>query len=304
MRNPMPITAVILTFNEEIHIERCISALRPVTERIIVIDSFSTDRTTDIARSIGAEIMTHEFKNQADQFQWGLDNCQIETEWIMRMDADEYPEPELERELIQTLSKVASDVDGIYFKRKHFFNGKWIRFGGIYPLFLLRLWRAGKGRVEQRWMDEHIVLPPGSKTIVMRNSIVDDNIKGISFWVEKHNAYASREAAELLNSKYRIFDVDSAISKFGNPQAARRRFAKNMVYSRMPLGVRAALYFFYRYIIRLGFLDGGRGFIYHFLQGFWYRLLVDIKVMEIERKSKGNVRLIKKILRDEHGIQL
>jgi len=233
-----------------------------------------------------------------------MDQCAPDFEWIMRMDADEYLEPELQKELATLLKNVPGDVDGIYLKRKVFFYGKWIRHGGFYPHILLRIWRNGKGCMEQRWMDEHIVLLPGSKTITAKHDMVDDNLKGITFWINKHNSYASREAVDLLNNKYPLYPRDDEIEKFDDPQAKRKRMVKDRVYSRLPIFMRASLYFFYRYFLRLGFLDGALGFVWHFMQGFWYRLLVDVKVMEIERRSQGDVEKMKKILREEHGIAL
>jgi len=153
-------------------------------------------------------------------------------------------------------------------------------------------------------MDEHIVLLPGSKTITAKHDMVDDNLKGITFWINKHNSYASREAVDLLNNKYPLYPRDDEIEKFDDPQAKRKRMVKDRVYSRLPIFMRASLYFFYRYFLRLGFLDGALGFVWHFMQGFWYRLLVDVKVMEIERRSQGDVEKMKKILREEHGIAL
>lgn len=298
------LTAVIITFNEEIHIERCIRSLLPIATKIFIVDSFSTDRTVEIAQSLGAEVVRRKWKNYADQFQWALDNCGSETEWVMRMDADEYADPELQRELLRLLPNMDQDVGGIYIRRKVLFYGKWIRFGGFYPHILLRIWRNGKGHVEQRWMDEHIVLPPGTKIITAKGHLEDENLKGITFWVNKHNSYASREMVELLNNKYPLYEKDESLILADASQAKRRRRVKDIIYSRMPLGWRAAVYFFYRYFLLLGFLDGYKGFLWHFMQGFWYRLLVDIKIMEIEERCAGDVEKIRLVLRKEHGVTL
>lgn len=301
---PENLTVIILTHNEEIHIERCVCSLLPIASKIFIVDSFSTDRTVEIAQSLGAEVVQRKWKNYADQFQWGLDNCGSDAEWVMRMDADEYLESSLQCELNNLLNGLSGDVDGIYIRRKVFFYGKWIRYGGFYPHILLRIWRNGRGRIEQRWMDEHIVLPSKSKTIMLREHLVDDNLKGITFWVNKHNSYASREMVDLLNNRYSLFANDDSLKALDDPQAKWKRLIKDKVYSRLPIGLRAAAYFIYRYIVRLGFLDGSKGFLWHFMQGFWYRLLVDIKIMEIERSCAGDVEKIKRVLREEHGIQL
>jgi len=299
------LTVIILTHNEEIHIERCIRSLQPISNKIYIVDSFSSDRTVQIAQALGAKVEQRKWVNYADQFQWGLEHCGADADsWIMRMDADEYLELDLQRELQDLLPNLPCDVDGIYLKRKVFFNGKWIRYGGFYPHILLRIWRAGKGRIEQRWMDEHIVLKPGAKMLTASKNFVDDNCKGISFWISKHNQYASREAVDVLNQKYALLGHDDGLMAIDDPQAKRKRFVKEKIYSRLPVGIRAFFYFCYRYFFLWGFLDGSQGFIWHFMQGFWYRFLVDIKIMELEERSGGNVEKIKQLLRNEHGLQI
>lgn len=298
------LTVVILTYNEEIHIERCIRSLFPIASKIFIVDSFSTDRTVEIAKSLGAVVEQRKWENYADQFQWGLDNCGAEAEWVMRIDADEYLEPGLQQELVRIFPNIGVQIKGIYIRRKVFFYGKWIRYGGFYPHTLMRIWRNGKGRIEQRWMDEHIVLLPDAKTIMVKEHLVDDNLKGITFWINKHNSYASREMVDLLNNKYALLEKDESLKAIDDPQAKWKRLMKDKVYSNLPVGLRAAVYFFYRYFFRLGFLDGSKGFLWHFMQGFWYRLLVDIKIMEMEERCGGDVEKMKLVLREEHGIKL
>ena len=300
----LDLTAIILTLNEEKHIERSVRSAKEVARYVLVIDSFSCDRTVDIACSLGAQVEQHSFRNQADQLQWALDYCNLQTEWVLRLDADEYLEPGLVAEIRQKLPALPGDVDGIYLKRKAIFMGRWIRYGGVYPLFLLRLWRRNRGRVEQRWMDEHIVLPAGARTVIAQCHLVDDNHKGINFWVDKHNHFASREMVDLLNIKYSLFDKDEGLKAIDDSQAKRKRVIKELVYSKLPPGFRALLYFFYRYFLRLGFLDGRIGLIYHFLQGFWYRFLVDVKMMEIEKLAGGDLEKVKQLIQEKHGIEI
>jgi glycosyltransferase involved in cell wall biosynthesis len=293
---------IILTYNEAIHIERCIKSLLRLSKEIFIVDSFSTDNTTQIAESLGAKIVQHEFINYSSQFNWALENLPLQTEWVMRMDADEYLEPSLQKELKDTLADLPADVTGIYLKRKVFYASKWIRYGGFYPHILMRIWRNGSGQCEQRWMDEHLVLKPGAKTITAKNDIVDDNHKGMTFWIAKHNQYASREAVDMLNQKYGLFPVDNQLLDQDDPQAKLKRKIKSRFYSKLPKDLRAFLYFLYRYVLRFGFLDGPRGFEWHFMQAFWYRLLVDIKITELEKESGGNVEKLKTLIRDKHGL--
>lgn len=301
---PNDLSVVVLTFNEEIHIERCLSSLAPIAKKILVVDSFSTDNTVRLARSFGAIVAKHAWRNYADQFRWGLNHFIVDTPWLMRMDADEYLEVDLQAELPVLLNSLSSKVNGVYIKRKVFFNGKWIRYGGFYPHILLRIWRTGMGRIEQRWMDEHIVLLPGSQSVTAHAHLVDDNLKGITFWIDKHNRYASREAVDILNIKYPLLESDGALKRIDDPQAKRKRLIKEHGYSRLPVGLRAGMYFAYRYFLKLGFLDGATGFIWHFMQGFWYRLLVDLKIMEIEARSAGDVDKMRKILQKDHSLEV
>jgi glycosyltransferase involved in cell wall biosynthesis len=277
------LTVVIITFNEEQHIKRCISALSPLGAEIVVVDSFSTDRTVEIAEALGARIFKHTFVSHASQFQWALDHAQIITPWIMRLDADEVIESDLAAEIVERIPNLPDEVVGINLNRKHVFMGRWIRHGGRFPLVLLRIWRKGKGRVENRWMDEHVIVW-GGKTITFDHCFSDVNLSDLSSFTAKHNGYATREAVDVLNEKYRFYEPDHELNmKSSSLQAVLKRRFKESVYNRMPFWIGPAVYFMYRYIIQLGFLDGKEGLIYHSLQGFWYRFLVGAKIFEFER---------------------
>ncbi len=298
------LTIVILTFNEEKHIERCIKSVKELSTDIVVIDSFSTDETVDIAKSLGARVYQNPWVNHAVQFQWGLDNADIKTEWIMRLDADEYLE---DNHLIisEKLKGLPSEVTGVHIRRKIFFLGQWIKYGAIYPIYTLRIWRNGAGRIENRWMDEHIVLMRG-RSITLNVNIVDDNKNPISWWVDKHNSYATKEMLEILNLKYSFMPVDESLLESGSSSAKIKRLIKDHVYNNIPLFVRPGLYFLYRYILRLGFLDKSKGYAFHYMQGYWYRTLVDLKVLEAEEllQNINNPDQIKKVLSDFTGLKL
>ncbi|NPA52254.1 MAG: glycosyltransferase family 2 protein [Aquificae bacterium] len=297
------ISVIILTYNEEKHIERCVKSLKPFVKDIFIVDSYSTDRTLEIAESLGAKIYQNKWVNYATQFQWALDNCPIKTKWVMRMDADEYIEPELAEEIRRTIDKLPANIKGIYLKRKVYFQGKWIRWGGFYPHILLRIWQYGYGKIEQRWMDEHIILSEGDTILIEKGNIVDDNKNNITWWIDKHNKYATREMLDLMNIKYKFFKNDNFLLKMKDPQAKKKRYIKEKFYSKLPLGLRPTLYFLYRYFFKLGFLDGWQGFIFHFMQGYWYRLLVDVKCWEFEKKLKEHNGDIEGLLKDEYGIK-
>ena len=280
----MTITAIILTLNEQIHLERCIRSLLPLTSSIVVVDSGSTDDTIAIARKFNAQVWTHEWRNHATQFNWALTQIHPETAWILRIDADEVLSPELAEHLLATLPSLSPDVAGVLVDRRIAFMGRPIRFGGLFPTRVLRVFRFGAGVCEERWMDEHIAVT--GKCVRGKGEILDNSLQSLTWWIAKHNSYSSREALELLNAEYAFIGRESRREHAIQHEAAVKRWVKENVYRRIPLGARALLYFMYRYVIRLGFLDGKEGAAFHFLQGFWYRFLVDCKVFEVKRHMR------------------
>lgn len=278
----MKITAIILTYNEEIHLERCICSLQGVVDCVVVVDCFSTDATLEIAARLGASVIQKQWINHSEQFNWALTQLDIEnTEWVLRIDADEYITPSLARELREVIPTLDPTVNGIYVGRRMTFLGRPIRYGGVFPVQVLRLMRYGYGRCEYRWMDEHIKVL-GNKTR-LNGEIIDDNRKSLTWWISKHNKYSNLEALEMLNLEYKFMHHNDVLdAKIGEP-ANFRRWMKERVYANLPNGFRAFLYFFYRYFLRFGFLDGNAGAAFHFLQGFWYRYLVDIKIIEVKK---------------------
>jgi len=281
------LAVVILTHNEERHIGRAIDAIRSLAKEILVVDSGSSDRTIEIARSKGAVVLSNPWTNYSRQFQWALDNGSISADWIMRLDADEVIEEKLAAEIAEKLDHLPSDVAGVNLKRKHIFLGRWIRFGGRYPLILTRIWRRGSGRIEDRWMDEHIVVS-GGHTITFEHPFSDHNLNDIGFFTEKHNKYATREAVDVLIQKYSLFERDEQILQDRSSlQASLKRFVKENIYNKIPFQLSSFGYFAFRYFLQLGVLDGREGLIYHFLQGGWYRFLVGAKVCEFDRELRS-----------------
>ena len=243
-------------------------------------NSGSTDETLEIAKRLGAETLFHQWKNHADQFQWAVDGLSSDVDWILRLDADEVIEADLAQHIATHLGTLPQGVTGVNLNRKHIFLGRWIRLGGRYPLRLLRLFRRGHARMEQRWMDEHIVIEDGS-TVTFPGGFADHNLNDLGFFIDKHNGYATREAVEVLNQRYGLW-ARREDGQAGSSQMAVKRWIKERVYNRIPFGLSTLGYFIYRYIFQLGFLDGRPGLIYHFLQGYWYRFLVGAKVTELD----------------------
>lgn len=280
---PLNLTVIILTINESRHIVRALNSVKYFASQVFIIDSGSTDNTMSIAYSFGATVLSHSFINHSQQFQWALDNAPITTDWVMRLDADEVIEPDLASEIIERLPALPADVVGINLDRKHIFMDRWVRHGGRYPLRLLRIWRHGHGRIEDRWMDEHIVVW-GGHTVTFKGGFADWNLNDLTFFTDKHNKYATREAIDVLNQRLGLFPRDESLNtKSASWQASAKRWVKERIYNRLPFTISATLYFLWRYFFQLGFLDGRSGLVYHFLQGWWYRFLVGAKIMELEK---------------------
>ena len=152
------LTIIILTKNEEQNLEKCIASFKGVAQRMVIIDSYSTDKTVELAKSLGAEVYEHQFENHAAQFNWALDNIDLQTEWVMKVDADEEFTPELADEIDEKLDNLPAKVNGIILRRRVYFMGKWLRHGGKYPELLLRIFRVGHGMSEMKLMDEHLIV--------------------------------------------------------------------------------------------------------------------------------------------------
>lgn len=293
------IAAIILTKDEEMHIERCIRSLQGVCEEIWVIDSFSTDKTLEIAEGMGAKVVKHPFENQAQQFNWAIRNCDIQAEWIWRVDADEYVSEELGRKVMEAVATCADDVNGVYVNKAIVFQGRKLKHGGWYPAPQIKVIRKGFGESENKVMDEHLIITSG-RTIYVDGDQTDENLHDLTWWSDKHNKYASREAVNMLLMQYELdADAEGVAAKFWGNDAERKRWLK-LRYAKMPLFLRPFAYFFIRYVVKLGFLDGKEGFVWYVLQGFWYRFLVDAKIFELKKKLGFSQERIKQYLIDTY----
>ena len=267
------LTTIILTYNEEKNIANAINSVKKLAKRIVVVDSFSTDKTIEIAKSLGAEIIEHEFENQAKQFIYAINHLEIDTQWIMRLDADEIISKKASKEIEEIcFFNKDTDINGIVVRFEVNFLGKKLRHGGIYPFRKMIIYKKDKGYMEDRAMDEHIVLNEG-KSIELKHDSYHRDYKDLNAWIDKHNKYSSREVEDYyLNNNQE--------SKQLNKSAKIKRFIKFKIYYKLPLGTRAHLYYLYRYYFKFGFLDGKEGKIFAFMQAYWYRFLVDAKIFE------------------------
>lgn len=292
---------IVLTLNEHLHIRRCIESVQGLAQRVVVVDSGSTDDTVQIARSLGATVLEHPFVNHAKQLNWALDHAPIDTEWVMRLDADEYPDDALHAALPAALRQPGAEVTGFELRRPTTFLGKRIEHGGMAP-WLLRIWRRGQAHCEARWMDEHMVLHKGSSRRLTGN-IVDDNLNNLTWWTEKHNRYANREALDMLLMRRRLVYPAKEVAKVAG-EARIKRYLKERIYARLPLGMRPWLFFAFRMLVLGGVLDGYRGMMFHTLQGLWYRQLVDAKLMQVEWLMRRDGCSFEQAIRAVLGIDL
>lgn len=272
------LNVIILTKQEELNLPHALRSLQGLDCQVFVVDSGSTDRTVEIAESFGIRVVEHAFESQARQLNWALDTLPLSAGWTLRLDADERLTDALAAEIKRVLADAPDEIAGYLIKRRVYFWGRWIRFGGYYPTWLLRLWRTGMARSEDSWMDEHMVVSGGAIGR-LQHDFIDENHKGLAFWIDKHNRYSDREimAIEAATAAAAPRNVGAAV--------ARRRFLKHAVYGKSPLFVRAIAYGLFRYFFLLGFLDGRAGFVFHFLQGFWYRFVIDAKLYERRIKN-------------------
>ena len=259
----LDITVIILTKNEEKNIEASIESSKQIANRIIIVDSGSTDNTIGIAKRMGIETYFHEWEGHAAQFNWALDNCDIDTTWVFRLDADE----RISRELADEInSKIDNDcVDGYEMRWRIFFMGKWIKHGGTHKPYFLRLFRYGKGRVENKLMDEHIIV--NGVVEKLNGDLIHYDYKGLDSWLNKHIWYSNLEL-QMYNTQSDMIG--------GNIHQKKKRG----IYYKMPLFFRAKIYYWYRYYCQMGFLDGKEGKIFIYLQAYWFRFLVDAKIFE------------------------
>ena len=282
-----------MTYNEEVNLPACMESVGAHVDQIILVDSFSTDNTIEIAKKYGAEIFQNKWINYSRQYLWAVANTPIRNEWLLRLDADERWTTVGFSELRDIIEN--DKADGVFVKMKIYFMGRWIKRGGFYPNNFLRVYK-----------DAEIIMLTGHGTIESGIDVDEQNYdrqKNIGLCTAKHNGYSTREAVEFLSQKHRLIPIDTIGRLFGN-KTERKRWLKENFYFRVPLFVRPFLYFFYRYIFKLGFLDGKEGFIFQTLHAFWYRFLVDGKVLQIERNAKAEGSSIKEAIRVHYGIEL
>lgn len=281
-RDSPQLSVIILSYNEEVNLPDCLASLSDLECRVFVVDSYSTDKTPEIARTHGATFVQHVFENYSAQRNWSQGNLPIETPWILHLDADERLTPELTSEINEVLKHAPAATAGFLLKKRTIFMGRWIRHGGHYPSYHLRLFRAGHGHCEDRLYDQHFLVE--GEVERLKHDYLDMVASSLSVWSLRHVRWAAMEARELLT----VGGAGQVTPDLLGSPIQQRRWWRN-AYTRCPLFARAFFYWFYRYFLRFGILDGKEGLIFHFLQGFWFRFLVDGLVWE-ERRIRHRAR--------------
>lgn len=270
------ITAIILTKNEEANIADCIKSISSIVKRIVVVDSFSADNTVELAKQCGAEVYQHPFENYAKQYMYAVEIANADTTWTLRIDADERFTEDSATELQNLCNKnMNTKIAGIVLRFKKNFLGKDLYHGGVYPWKKMNCYKTQLGIIENRNMDEHIILLSGT-TIEMKSDCLHLDFKNLEYFVNKHNWYSSRETVDYFEN------IEKNKAKY---KLDTKTWIKMNIYYKLPLGMRAHLFYLYRYYIKFGFLDGKEGKIYAFLQAYWYRYLVDAKIYECQKMN-------------------
>jgi glycosyltransferase involved in cell wall biosynthesis len=272
MNNKSKVSVIILTYNEAENIVRSIQNTISWAHQVIVLDSYSEDNTVEIANSLGAKVVQRKFDNYSAQRNYAIKELQLETDWILFLDADEYLSEDLKKEINSELVNPTSD--GYYLKRRFYFDGRWVKWGGYYPIWILRLFKKEKG-LFQREINEHLVLD--GRASKLKNYFTDDNQKSIHYWWQKHVDYAQQEALSLFHANSNSIKVD-----LWGSQSERKLWIRYRIWNKLPVYVRPFLYFFYRYFFRLGFLDG---FIFHFYHGYVYFMMIDSFLIELKKNN-------------------
>jgi len=274
------VTVIVIAQNEEPNIEHCLKSVVDWAHQVFVVDGFSTDRTAELARACGAEVVQHEFVDWASQRNWALDNLPISTEWVFFLDADEQATDEFRKALENTLSNVSDEVAGIYVRfNLHFLNRRLAHAYEAPPV--MRIVRGGRARWIGEGAREYCLVQ--GRTVNIKEPLIHWDRKGLHSWIEKQNRNATREASVILNGQQTQSILGEQAVHIERPI---RTWIRAHLYTRLPAWLRPFLHFVYRYFLRRGFLDGYAGFVYCFLHAFWLPLLIDAKVYEARQSSE------------------
>jgi len=271
------ISVLILSLNEEHNLPACLESVR-WSDDVLVLDSFSADGTVAIAQAAGARVLQNRFVNFAEQRNFGIEQGRFKYEWVLHLDADEAVTEELKKELLQRIQTEAQDAYRV--PSKMIFEGRWLKYSGMYPTYQVRLGRRDKLKFVQVGHGQRENMP-AERLGTMSNALLHYSFsKGISDWVIRHDRYSTDEARHFVNDLAgQSLDWTGLCSL--NDAVRRRRALKQLAFH---LPFRPALRFFYMYCLKLGFLDGAAGYRYCRLLAF-YEYLVTLKIQELRGKA-------------------
>lgn len=274
LNKQLPISVIVLTYNEEANIGPCLDTIVGWAHEVFVVDSDSTDRTVEIATKYNAKIFQHPFETYSRKRNWAQANLPIAKEWVCHIDADERVSPAMVAELRKFFGSAPRHerIRGLVVRRLIVFGGKHIKHGGIYPSYTCRIFKRQFGRCEDREYDQHFLVD--GETLTLEVDLLEITATSLFLWTARHNQWAQLEARQLVSGSRERQPCSVHPNLFGTP-IERRRWLRYRLYGNSPPFLRAFLYFIARYLFRGGFLDGVPGLIYHVLHGFWFRFYVD-----------------------------
>ena len=272
MTERAPVTAMVFTLNEELHLPSCLVSLE-WCDQVIVVDSFSTDTTESIARGVGAEFVQHAFKGFGNQRNWALEHVAVRNDWVLILDADERVPPELANELTRIASRKPEDVGAYRVRRRFYMWGRWLKHSGLYPSWLVRFIHKDRVRYVNRGHAETQEVK--GEILDLDNDLIDENLKGIDEWFERQNRYSRHEA------EYELARTDTEWLSVFSAEPLRRRASLKYLVSKMPF--RAFVYFVYSYFFRGGFRDG---FVFCRMKSV-YQQMIAAKKYDIQRNRNN-----------------
>jgi glycosyltransferase involved in cell wall biosynthesis len=298
----VPLSVLVLTKNEELNIGACLDAIVGWASDIVVVDSGSTDGTLALCAERGARTTYHAYVDHRSQMRWALSAIPWKHEWLLLLDADHIVTPELRQDIERMLAADTGRVHAYYNPHKQYFRNRLVR--GLKGDYLQLLRRTYARMDDSELVDFRFVVdgPVGRLNGAILES--NQNELDLDFWIDKHQKFARRMAIEEILRAEKVLTWSGKLQPrlFGNPDE-RMIWLKNIWY-RLPLYVRPALFFFYRYVLRGGFLDGWNGLVYHTLQAFWFRLLVDIHISDYRLKLQQRVMSLNQLITEAGGLPI
>lgn len=269
------VSVIVLTLNEELNLPHALASVRGWADQVFVVDSFSSDDTLEIARTMGAQVYQNPWEHWAAQRNWALAHLPLRNDWVLFLDADEQVTTELAQEIGEVVATIPEDVAGCYIDRRFIFMGRWLRYAGYSPNWVLRFVRRQRVRILPAADREYFAV--AGKVRYLVHHMLHEDRKDLTFWINKHNQLSNLAARGQIENA----TAEPEAAAAGELEGRRRLWIRRQFWNRLPGSARPFASFIYRYLVRLGFLDGPEGFLYYALHEFWYPLLIYGKVAEL-----------------------